>query len=77
MGGKPKLYFEAKEHKNLQNRNASLLPISKEEVKKIPRALGTKKLTGIMPPNLVKLAANYLEGWMDLFHNQVAIVLLS
>ena len=41
-----------------------MLTISEEEVKKILKELSTEKSAGvdIMPPKLVKLAANYLAG---------------
>ena len=45
-----------------KNSACSLLTISEQEVKKIPRELNTEKLTVVdmMPPKLVKLVANYL-----------------
>ena len=47
--------------KPAQNSTCSLLTISEQEVKKILKVLSTKKSTVVdmMPPKLVKLAANY------------------
>ena len=47
--------------KTAQNSTCSLLTISEQEVKKILKVLSTKKSTVVdmMPPKLVKLAANY------------------
>ena len=51
-----------KTKQNKTNPTCYLLAISEQEVKKIFKELSTEKSTGvdILPPKLVKLAANYL-----------------
>ena len=53
---------QKKQNKTKTNSTCYLLAISEQEVKKILKELSTEKSTGvdILPPKLVKLAANFL-----------------
>ena len=61
---RPSIRHIKKNVKTPKNSTCSLLTISEQEVKKILKELSTEKSAGvdIMPPKLVKLAANYLAG---------------
>ena len=58
----PSVRHIKKNVKTPQSDTCSLLTISEQEVKKIVKEISTQKLTRVdmMPPKLVKLAANYL-----------------
>ena len=60
----PSVRHIKKNVKTRQNSTCSLLTISEQEVKKILKELSTEKSAGVdmIPPKLVRLAANYLAG---------------